>query len=126
MSVVSEVTSESISDQKTDSSEELSIDEASFYSAKENLTICEDNEAEFSIMEESHTIVEISQKRGGCSEGSEGVRPEPGPRGEEARVQPVTSLSLDLGQQGPEQGTRQYSSEKPSFSINWNFKVLQT
>ena len=126
MSVVSEVTSESISDQKTDSSEELSIDEASFYSAKENLTICEDNEAEFSIMEESHTIVEISQKRGGCSEGSEGVRPEPGPRTEEERAQPVTSLSLDLGQQGPEQGTRQYSSEKPSFSINWNFKVLQT
>lgn len=112
MSVVSEVTSESISDQKTDSSEELAIDEASFYSAKENLTICEDNEAEFSIMEESHTIVEISQKRGGGSgEGSEGVRPEPGPRteGEEAatRAQAVTSLSLDLGQQGPSQGTRQ-------------------
>ena len=126
MSVVSEVTSESISDQKTDSSEELAIDEASFYSAKENLTICEDNEAEFSIMEESHTIVEISQKRGGCSEGSEGVRPEPGPRGEEARAQPVTSLSLDLGQQGPEQGTRRCSSKNPSFSIKWNFKVLQT
>ena len=126
MSVVSEVTSESISDQKTDSSEELAIDEASFYSAKENLTICEDNEAEFSIMEESHTIVEISQKRGGCSEGSEGVRPELGPRTEGAQDQAVTSLSLDLGQQGPEQGTRQYSSEKPSFSINWNFKVLQT
>ena len=118
MSVVSEVTSETISDQKTDSSEELAIDEASFYSAKENLTICEDNEAEFSIMEESHTIVEISQKRGGCSEGSEGVRPEPGPRGEgeEERAQAVTSLSLDLGQQGPSQGARQYSSKNPYFS----------
>ncbi len=113
MSVVSEVISEH-SDQKTDSSEELAIDEASFYSAKENLTICEDNEAEFSIAEESlNTVVEISQKR---SDG-------PGPRAGEAEAQPVTnvtSLSLDLGQPGPAQGKGQYSYKKniinhPSF-----------
>ena len=105
MSVVSEVISEH-SDQKTDSSEELAIDEASFYSAKENLTICEDNEAEFSIAEESlNTVVEISQKR---SDG-------PGPRASEAEAQPVTtvtSLSLDLGQPGPAQGKGQYSYKK--------------
>ena len=107
MSVVSEVISEH-SDQKTDSTEdELAIDEASFYSAKENLTICEDNEAEFSIAEESlNTVVEISQKS--SSDG-------PGPRATEAEAQPVTnvtSLSLDLGQPGPTQGKGQYSDQK--------------
>ena len=108
MSVVSEVISEH-SDQKTDSSEELAIDEASFYSAKENLTICEDNKAEFSIAEESlNTVVEISQKR---SDG-------PGQRAGEGEAQPVTnvtSLSLDLGQPGPAQGKGQYSYKKKTF-----------
>ena len=115
MSVVSEVISE-VSDQITDSSEELAIDEASFYSAKENITICEDNEAEFS-MEESHTIVEISQKRSDCSsEGSEGVRqaPGPGPARQEdaaARAQALTSLSLDLAQPGASPGASQGASK---------------
>ena len=106
MSVVSEVTSE-VSDQKTDSAEELDdLNEASFYSAKENLTICEDNEAEFS-MEESHTIVEISQKRDWASEGGEGVsRPGPG-QDAAARPPPLSSLALDLGQPGASHGASQ-------------------
>ena len=112
MSVVSEVISEH-SDQKTDSTEdELAIDEASFYSAKENLTICEDNEAEFSIAEESlNTVVEISQKSSSD---------EPGPRATEAEAQPVTnvtSLSLDLGQPGPTQGKGQYSYKIKPFPL---------
>ena len=124
MSVVSEVISEA-SDQKTDSTEELAIDdlnEASFHSAKENITICEDNEAEFS-MEESHTIVAISQKRSDCSsEGSEG----PGPARQEdaaARARALTSLSLDLAQPGASHGDSQGASKGGSPGGFWSSVV---
>ena len=106
MSVVSEVVSE-VSDITTDTTEEIrneDLDETSFYSAQENLTICEDNEAEFSL-DESHTVVEISQKCAGAGPGPRGEPPAPA-------TGPATSLSLELAQPGPASGRAEYFVRK--------------